>query len=102
MNKVILSGELVRDAEVRTTKTGKSVTSFTIKADSTYKVNGDILTSYTYVNCVYWGDTPVGVEGDIVSVEGRLSVRSYEKDGQKRYITEVVVDKFIEDEDAPF
>ena len=54
MNKVILSGELVRDAVVRTTKTGKVLSSFTIKADSTYEANGETLTFYTYVNCVYW------------------------------------------------
>ena len=98
MNKVILSGELVRDAVVRTTKTGRVLSSFTIKADSTYKVNGETLTSYTYVNCVYWGEAPVTLAGDAISVEGRLSARSYEKDGQKRYVTEVVVDRFIEDE----
>lgn len=98
MNKVILSGELARDVVVRTTKTGKVLSSFAIKADSTYETNGETLTSYTYVNCVYWGETPVTLAGDAISVEGRLNTRSYEtQDGQKRYVTEVVVDKFVED-----
>ena len=101
MNKVILSGELARDVAVRTTKTGKVLSSFTIKADSTYETNGETLTFYTYVNCVYWGEAPVTIAGDAISVEGRLSTSSYENDGQKRYVTQVVVDKFVEDEEVP-
>ena len=97
MNKVILSGELARDVAVRTTKTGKVLSSFAIKADSTYEKNGETLTSYNYVNCVYWGEAPVNLAGDAISVEGRLYTSSYEKDGQKRYVTQVVVDKFVED-----
>ena len=101
MNKVILSGELARDVVVRTTKTGKVLSSFAIKADSTYETNGETRTSCTYVNCVYWGEAPVTLAGDAISVEGRLSTSSYEKDGQKRHVTQVVVDKFVKDEEVP-
>lgn len=92
MNRTTLVGRLVADVEVRKTQSGLSVASFTVA------VNDDRDKEKTYfINCVAWrqGADFLGQysrKGDLVSVDGKLTTRSYERDGQKVYITEVVVD----------
>ena len=103
MNNVQLIGNLVRDAELTFTKNGKMVARFTIAASNEYvdKSTGEVKEQTAYVNCVAWkklGEN-VGklIKGNRCIVNGRLQTRSYEtKEGEKRYITEVVAD-FIGD-----
>jgi len=97
MNSVQILGNLVRDPEVRFTKTGKAVATFTVAATNEYvdTSTGEVKQQTAYVNCVAWGKQGelVGTlrKGSRAFVEGRLNTRSYEtNDGQKRYITEVV------------
>ena len=69
MNKVLLTGNLARDPEVRYTQSGKAVASFSLA-----EFCGNYLT-----------------KGSRILVEGRLQARSYDaQDGSKRYVTEVV------------
>lgn len=90
INQVYLSGNVVADAELRYTKTGKPVLTFRM-ATNKY-VNEAQSTSYHNIVC--WVDAEVysGLrKGDFVAVAGELRSRSYEdKDGKKRYVTEVV------------
>lgn len=91
MNRTTLVGRLVADVEVRKTQSGLSKASFTVA------VNDGKEKTY-FINCVAWrqGADFLGQyshKGDLVSVDGKLTTRSYEKDGQKVYITEVVVDE---------
>lgn len=90
INQVYLSGNVVADAELRYTKTGKPVLTFRM-ATNKY-VNETQSTSYHNIVC--WVDAEVysGLrKGDFVAVAGELRSRSYEdKTGAKRYVTEVV------------
>ena len=91
VNKVFLSGNVVTDAELRYTKTGKPVLTFRM-ATNKY-VNEQQTTQYHNIVC--WVDAELysGLrKGDFVDVAGELRSRSYEdKTGAKRYVTEVVV-----------
>ena len=92
MNKVILMGRMTRDIELRYTQSGKAVGQFALALDK--YANGE--KSADFINCVAWEKTAETIKnycgkGRQILVEGRLQSRSYEKDGQKRYITEVVV-----------
>ena len=91
MNKVILEGVMARDPQV------KEVCNFTVKCTDTVEVNGSEREFTSYVNCVAWNEFADqyvnAVANEPVNVEGRLTTRSYEKDGRKHYITEVNVNK---------
>lgn len=88
MNQIVVSGNLTRDAELRTTSTGKSVCSFTIASNRNYGEGAD------FIPCVAWGVTAENIKkyllkGSRIAVAGRLQSRSYEVDGQKRTAYEV-------------
>ncbi len=90
INEVFLSGNVVADAELRYTKTGKPVLIFRM-ATNKY-VNEQQSTQYHNIVC--WVDAELysGLrKGDFVAVNGELRTRSYDKDGSKRYITEIIV-----------
>lgn len=90
INQVYLSGNVVADAELRYTKSGKPVLTFRM---ATNKYINEVQ-STSYHNIVCWVDAELysGLKkGDFVAVAGELRTRSYEgKDGQKKYITEIV------------
>lgn len=96
MNTVQILGNLARDPEVRYTKSGKAVATFTVAASNTFiDSNNETKEQTAFVNCVAWGKLGESVgnlrKGNRCFVEGRLQTRSYETaDGQKRYVTEVV------------
>lgn len=91
MNISALTGRLVRDPELRATSSGKSVVSFTIAViDPDNKDNTD------YVDCVAWDSKAEFLskyfsKGKKVEITGKIKTRTYEKDGQNRKVTEVVV-----------
>ena len=96
MNTVQIMGNLARDPEVRYTKSGKAVATFTVAASNTYiDSNNETKEQTAFINCVAWGKLGESIgnlrKGNRAFVEGRLQTRSYETaDGQKRYVTEVV------------
>ncbi len=97
MNSVALLGNLARDPEVRYTKSGKAVATFTVAATNTYldATTNEQKEMTAFVNCVAWGKLGENIgdlrKGNRCFVEGRLQTRSYEaQDGTKRYVTEVV------------
>lgn len=96
MNTVQILGNLARDPEVRFTKSGKAVSTFTVAASNTYiDSNNETKEQTAFVNCVAWGKLGEAVgnyrKGNRLFVEGRIQTRSYENsDGQKKYVTEVV------------
>lgn len=98
VNKVILIGNLGKKPEIRHLESGRAVANGTIATSETYKnKNGERVTNTEWHNIVLW--TPLAEiadkyldKGSQVYVEGKLTSRSYDdKDGIKRYITEVVV-----------
>lgn len=102
MNRVILVGRLARDPELRTTGTGKSVTSLTVAVDRRVSKDSQNNGQPTadFINCVAWSRQGEVInqyfrKGNRIALEGRLSTRSYDaQDGSKRYVTEVIVDAF--------
>ena len=101
MNKVILMGNLTKDPERRTTESGTSVTSFRIAVTRNYK-NASGEYDADFINCVAWRRTADFVaqyvqKGMGICLVGSLQTRTYtDRDGAKRYVTEVMV------EDAEF
>ena len=97
MNSVQILGNLARDPEVRFTKTGRAVATFTVAATNTYvdSTTNETKEQTAFINVVAWGKLGEAAgnlrKGSRCFVEGRLQTRSYEtQDGQKRYVTEVV------------
>jgi single-strand DNA-binding protein len=96
MNKIVLIGRSTKDTEIRSTSTGKLVASFTLAVDRDYK-NAQGEREADFIPCVVWGKLAEICEryitkGKQVAVAGRIQTRNYEdKNGQRRYITEVIV-----------
>lgn len=91
MNKVIIVGRLTRDPEVRYTQTGKAVASFSVAVDTGFGENKRA----DFIPVVVWEKLAEVcgnnlTKGRRVLVEGRLQIRDYEKDGQKRRAADVV------------
>ncbi|MFZ0456259.1 MAG: single-stranded DNA-binding protein [Ignavibacteriaceae bacterium] len=101
LNKIMLIGNLGKDAETRFTTNNLSVTNYTLATTNSYKgKDGNWVNDTTWHNIVsfnlsdYFKDNLK--KGKKFYVEGRLSKRDYtDKDGIKRYITEVVSEKII-------
>ena len=93
MNKCILIGRLAKDPDVRYTQTGKMVATFNLAVDRPYQK--DKQKEADFIPIVVWGKPAEFCgnylrKGSKVLVDGRLQIRSYEKDGQKRYVTEII------------
>ena len=101
VNKVILLGHLGKDAETRYTGSGVPVSKFTLATNRRFKdtQTGDWKEETDWHNIILWRAenlAPYLTKGKQVYVEGNLRSRSWEdKEGQKRYTTEVVVDEII-------
>ena len=101
VNKVILLGHLGKDAETKFTPNGVSRSTFTIATNRRWKdqQTGEWKDVTDWHNVVLWRSENVAnylLKGKQVYVEGRLESRSWEdKEGQKKYITEVVCDELI-------
>lgn len=96
LNKVILQGRLTADPELKSTQSGVSVAQFTLAVERDYAKDGNKETDF--IDIVAWRNTAEFVsryfsKGKMMIVSGSLQKRSYEnKDGDKRYVTEVVAD----------
>jgi len=101
VNKVILIGNLGRDAETAYTASQTAVTKFSVATSRRWKdqATGDWKEETNWSNVVLWrGENvaPYLLKGTQVYVEGRLQTRSYDdKDGKKVWTTEVVADQVI-------
>lgn len=100
MNKAILMGRLARDPEIRTTQSGISVCNFTIACDRRSKdSSGEWKNEADFIPAIAWRKQAEFVnryfgKGDRILVSGAIRPRSWEgKNGEKRYITEVIVDE---------
>lgn len=97
INNVVLVGRLTKDIELRRTQSGLSTTTFTLACDR--RLSAEQKNSGTqsadFINCVAWRGSAdflssYAHKGDTVGVEGRIQTRSYDRDGQRMYVTEVV------------
>lgn len=101
MQKVILIGNLGKDPEVKSFDNGGKIANFTVGVtERGYKTkDGKEIADHTdWFNCSVRQSGLAGVveqyvkKGNKVYVEGKLRTREYEKDGQKKYLTELLVD----------
>ena len=99
INKVILVGNLGKDPEVRTLENGAKVANFTLATSETYKnKEGQRVTTTEWHNIVLWRGLADIAErflrkGNQVYIEGKIKSRTWDdKDGNKRYITEILGD----------
>ena len=101
LNRVMLIGNLGRDAETRFTTNNLSVTSYTLATTNSYKgKDGNWVNDTTWHNIVSFNLSDYFKEnlkkGRKFYIEGRISKRDYtDKDGIKRYTTEVVTERII-------
>ena len=101
-NKVQLIGNLGNDPEIITLESGKKLAKFSLATNESYKdASGQKVDNVQWHNLVAWNKTADIIEkyvtkGKEVAIEGKLTSRSYEtKEGEKRYITEVVVNELL-------
>jgi single-strand DNA-binding protein len=94
MNTIMISGNMAHNPEVRYTKTGKAVASFSVAVN---RYNGQNDTA-DFIPVVAWerlGEACGNslTKGQRVFVQGRLQIRSYEgNDGQKKWVSEIVAE----------
>ena len=101
-NKVQLIGNLGNDPEIIELENGKKLAKFSIATNESYRnAAGDVVKDTQWHNVVAWNKTAEIIEkyvtkGKEIAVEGKLTNRSWEdKDGNKRYTTEVVVNELL-------
>ena len=101
-NSVRLIGNVGMDPDVRTFDNNRKMVRLSIATNDSYKNDkGEKVTDTQWHNIVLWGAQATMAEtylkkGDSVIIEGKLASRNYnDKDGVKRYVTEVVVNEFI-------
>ncbi|MBP7274296.1 MAG: single-stranded DNA-binding protein [Saprospiraceae bacterium] len=101
VNKVILIGRLGRDPEVRRLENGTAVAKFSVATTEAYKDKaGEWQNQTEWHDIVLWRQLAERAERDLkkgmlVFVEGKLTHRKYQdKEGNDRYITEIVGDTF--------
>tara|TARA_B100000745_G_scaffold276411_1_gene206380 strand:+ start:829 stop:1278 length:450 start_codon:yes stop_codon:yes gene_type:complete len=99
LNKAMIYGNLTRDPEMKALPSGMNVTSFSLATNRRYKDrDGNYQDAVDYHNVVVFGRQAETVnqylkKGSGAFVEGRMQTRSWEKDGQKHYRTEIVADR---------
>ena len=101
-NKVQLIGNIGNTPEIITLESGKKLAKFSLATNESYKdASGQKIDKVEWHNLVAWGNTCDIVEkyvtkGKEIAIEGKLTSRSYEtKEGEKRYITEIVVNELL-------
>jgi len=95
INKVILIGNVGKDPEVNYIKEDLPVARFTLATSETYTKDGQKVTNTEWHNIVIWRGLAKVVEkyvkkGSKLYIEGKITNRQYEKDGQTKYFTEIV------------
>lgn len=96
----MLIGRLVADPETRFTPNGAQTANFRIAVDRNYKQNDEWKKDTLFVRVVTWTSLAKRVsdyfkKGNLVYVEGRLQIQSYEKNGQKQWFTDIVANTAI-------
>ena len=106
LNHIVLMGRLTRDVELRTTQSGVSVASFTLACDRDFG-GRDGEKETDFIDCVAWRSTADFAakyfsKGRMAVVSGRLQIRPWtDKDGNKRYSTEVAVENMYFGDSKP-
>lgn len=92
MNVVILMGRMTRDPELKYTSSGKAFANFSLAVQKTRD-------EAEFIDCVAWEKTAETIaeyfrKGNKILIQGRLNISTYEKDGENRKMTRVMVYSF--------
>lgn len=95
MNKVILSGRLIKDPTISFSNGGMSIARFNLAVNRKFKKEGQ--PDADFIGCVAFGKTAEFIEkyykkGHGMELEGHIQTGSYEKDGKTVYTTDVLVE----------
>ena len=99
LNKVVLIGRLGKDPELKYTPSGTAVANFTIATNESFKdKDGKKVENTDWHKVVAWNKLAEICgqylkKGSLVCIEGKIKTRSYDKDGVKHYISEIVADE---------
>ncbi|KYD28068.1 single-stranded DNA-binding protein [Geobacillus stearothermophilus] len=96
INRATLVGRLVEDVDLRYTPSGIATATFTLAVTRPF-ANQEGVREADFIRCVAWRKTAENLanytkKGSMIGVDGRIQTRSYEKDGRRVYVTEVVAD----------
>lgn len=100
-NRVQLIGRLGKNPESKTFDSGKMMTIFSLATNESYKNSkGEKVEDTQWHNIVAWGkiaelSSKLLQKGQEVAIEGKLVSRSYEKNGEKKYVTEIVMNEML-------
>ncbi|TDQ19517.1 single-strand binding protein [Algoriphagus boseongensis] len=101
-NKVQLIGRLGDKVEIKTLENGKIVGNVNIATNEVYRnAKGEKITETTWTHLVIWGKNAEILDkytdkGSEIAIEGKLSNRNYtDKNGEKKYVTEVIVNEIL-------
>lgn len=95
MNSVQLMGRITKDLDLKTSQSGTSFMSFTVAVNRKFSKEKET----DFISCKAFGKTAENIakffsKGSLIAVEGRIQTGSYEKDGNRVYTTDVIVDGF--------
>ena len=96
-NLVYLIGRLCEDPVTKEYEDGKSMLTINLAVQRGFKNENGIYET-DFIRCILWNGIAAHTseyckKGDLVGVKGRIQNRSYDDSGEKKYITEVIVDK---------
>lgn len=102
INRVELLGNITQDIELKTTNSGKKMVNITVATNKRRidQNTGETTEQAEFHRCVAWNQTAENIakylhKGSPVFVSGELHTRTYEKDGQTKYITEILINDLI-------
>jgi single-strand DNA-binding protein len=99
VNKVILVGNVGKDPEIQHISADVAVAKFTLATSESYRdKNGERVTNTEWHNIVAWRGLAKVIEqyvhkGSQLYIEGKIANRSYEKDGQTKYVYEIIANE---------
>lgn len=93
-NQIIVSGRLVGDTEVRATKSGKKITTFSVAVSDDYKVGDDWQQRSYFFNVMYLGEKKLA-KGTTIVLEGKLVQTKLEKEGQAKTYYKIQASKVV-------
>lgn len=98
INRTVLVGRLTKDPEIRYTQSRTAVANFTMAVNRQFtNANGE--READFISCIVWRKAAENFcnfthKGSLVGIDGRIQTSTYEKEGQRVYSTQVVVDGF--------
>lgn len=97
INRVMLLGKVGRDPKMIMTKKGSAMANFSVQCVEKYQWQGEWHERSAFIPCVAFGKTAELIgncckAGSDIFVEGKINVRSYDQNGEKKWVTEVNVD----------